>query len=370
MKNMTLCFTSPRGNNYVGGVMTLINGYLSHSQEFSNRGIILDLFDYHMGSFAEKLPQKVSNLLYIPAQRRAFDKYIRRNDTDIISIHTSREFLFLKDVYLAKNISEHHNKKVYLTVHVGDIDTVFNRIESWRKKLIDVLNGYVDKVIFLSNEIKDQFIQAGLDSQKCVALYNYFDFGGYRFEEKKQREELRLLFVGAIHREKGIMELLRSVEKVIRPGYPVYLDVCGQITDQSIAEEFSSIIKRTNGHIIQHGYVKGKEKADIYNAADVLVLPSYHEGMPLVILEALGAGCGIISTKVGTTPEILNDENAIWVDVGDEAGLLKAIMKVYTDREMLADMGSKNKVRSRDFTVEAHIASYCEIVNGSGTRES
>lgn len=370
MKKMTLCYRSPSGSNYIGGVMTLINGYLSHSQEFSNHGIAIDAFDYHMGSFVEKLPQKVSNLLYIPAQRRAFDKYIRKNDTDIISIHTSREFLFLKDVYLAKHISSHHNKKVYLTVHVGDIDTVFNRIESCRKKLIDVLNGYIDKVIFLSNEIKDQFIQAGLSSQKCVVLYNYFDFDGYKFDEKKQREELRLLFVGAIHREKGIMELLRSVEKVIRQGCSVSLDICGQVTDQSIAEEFNSIIERSNGRIVQHGYVRGQEKAETYNAAGVLVLPSYHEGMPLVILEALGAGCGIISTKVGTTPEILNDENAIWVDVGDEAGLLKAIMKVYTDREMLADMGSKNKVRSRDFTIEAHIADYCEIVNGSDTRES
>lgn len=116
--------------------------------------------------------------------------------------------------------------------------------------------------------------------------------------------------------------------------------------------------------------MRGKEKAEIYNAADVLVLPSYHEGMPLVILEALGAGCGIISTKVGTTPEILNDENAVWVDVGDEAGLLEAIMKLYKNREMLTAMCNKNKVRSRDFTVEANIASYCEIVNESDTRES
>ena len=98
MRHMLLCFRSPNKDNYVGGVMTLINSYISHKEMFEKNRVEIDIFDYHVGGVVERLPQKISNLLYIPLQRKAFSKYVRNNKTDIVSIHTSREFLFLKDV--------------------------------------------------------------------------------------------------------------------------------------------------------------------------------------------------------------------------------------------------------------------------------
>lgn len=313
---MVLCFRSPDENNYIGGVMTLINSYLSHEDLFEQCGIEVVKFDYHIGGFIERLPQKIVNLLYIPLQQYAFSKYVRKNETDIVSIHTSREFLFLKDVYLARYISKHLKKKVVLTVHVGDVNTVFHRISRWRDKLIHIINRDVDKIVFLSNEIKSQFIKLGMNPEKGEVLYNFYDFGGYHFEENTVVDELRLLYVGAIHREKGIIELLHAVKKIKEKGYKIHLDICGQITDHSIKDEFDQALEELSDIIISNGYVRGENKARLYDQADVLVLPSYHEGMPLVILEALGSGCAIISTQVGATPEILSDENAVWIDIG------------------------------------------------------
>lgn len=368
MRRMLLCFRSPNKNNYVGGVMTLINSYISHKEMFEKNRVELDIFDYHIGGFVEGLPQKISNLLYIPLQRKAFSEYARNNETDIVSIHTSREFLFLKDVYLARYISKKFKKKVLLTVHVGDINTVFNRIGFWQNRLIHIINCDVDKVVFLSNEIKSQFIKLGMKPEKGEVLYNFYDFGGYRFKEKAWSDKLKLLYVGAIHREKGILELLHAVKKVSQIGYNIDLDICGQITDVSIQDEFNQMIDDQPNIFHLHGYVSGSVKATLYDQANVLILPSYHEGMPLVILEALGSGCAIISTRVGTTPEILSEENAIWVDIGSEEEIVAAIIKLYTDRAMMEKMSRNNIEKSTDYSITEHIAKYCDIINVCCTR--
>lgn len=363
MRHMLLCFRSPNKDNYVGGVMTLINSYISHKEMFEKNRVEIDIFDYHVGGVVERLPQKISNLLYIPLQRKAFSKYVRNNKTDIVSIHTSREFLFLKDVYLARYISKKFKKKVLLTVHVGDVNTVFNRIGFWQDRLIQIINSDVDKVILLSNEIKSQFIKLGMKPEKCEVLYNFYDFGGYRFEEKTQSDELKLLYVGAIHREKGILELLHAVKKVSQKGYNIHLDICGQVTDFSIQDEFNHILNEQPAVFHLHGYVSGEVKAALYDQASALVLPSYHEGMPLVILEALGSGCAIISTRVGTTPEVLSEENAIWVNIGSEDEIVTAIIRLITDRAMMKKMSRKNIEKSSDYSITEHIAKYCKIVN-------
>ncbi len=343
----------------------MMNAYITHKQIFNKYGIDLAVFDYHIDSITAKLPQKIANFIYIPFQQLAFSKFAKQHEIDIVSIHTSREFLFFKDVYLAKYISTHCKKKVTLTIHVGDTDTVFNRINCWRDRLIRMLNIYVEKVIFLSNKMRDQFVQLGLDPDKSTVLYNFHDFCGYDFKENLSGEQLKLLYVGAIHREKGVLELMHSIETLAGRGYNIHLDLCGQITDNTIENEVNRILVEVPNVISFHGYVCGKQKAELYNQADILVLPSYHEGMPLVVLEALRSGCAIISTRVGAIPEILSDDNAIWVDVGSEGSIVDAIVQLYEDRYLLEMMRHHNIEKSEEYTIGEHISNFCRILNNS-----
>lgn len=79
----------------------------------------------------------------------------------------------------------------------------------------------------------------------------------------------------------------------------VHLDICGIVKDASVKEEFERMVAELQGCLDMRGLVKGAEKTAFYEKADVLVFPSYHEGLPMVLLEALKTKCAIISTKVG-----------------------------------------------------------------------
>ena len=359
MKKVLLVFTKTEGA-YVGGVLSIINHYLANEQVFGAQGYGIEHYNYQprRQKLFRKLPNKIKNVVYGMLQCGALSRKLKSSPADVVHIHTSREFLFLKDMVVARHIARKNHAKVAMTIHVGAYETVFKWIrfaEAWCMK---ALNRYVDKVVFLSDVMKREFEEKGLEKSRTELIYNFHNLPVAKAGDR-QDEGLRLLFVGAIHREKGILELLRALESIDDPS--VTLDVCGMLTDQSIKEEFETLVARLGSRVKLNGYVSGDAKAAVFQKADVLILPSYHEGFPLVILEGLAAGCALISTKVGSTPEVLGDENVQWVEIGSDADIVQAIRQYRNDPQRLKDTQDANLKLAEAFTLQANVEITCRM---------
>jgi glycosyltransferase involved in cell wall biosynthesis len=91
------------------------------------------------------------------------------------------------------------------------------------------------------------------------------------------------------------------------------------------------------------GYLHGDEKLEIFFESDIFILPSYGEGLPITILEAMAAGLPIIATSVGAIPEIIEDgKNGFLTEAGDYVGLAKKILKLARDMKLRQEMGKNN----------------------------
>lgn len=358
MKRTLQIFTFQNG--YMGGVATMVKSYLDGVTLFNKNGYIIN--DLNISPSISTGITKIDNVIYIFTQRYKIRKYLKNNIYDIIHIHTSREFLFLKDLLLAKMIKRLFQIPVVITIHVGDVKTVYNRINWFEKYSINILNNYVDKTIFLSEVMRNNFLEMKLLPSKTTVLYNFHNFTPIDNIPKNNKEEdlqLKLLYVGAIHREKGIIELLSALSKL--PDLNYHLNICGELTDPTIKEDIHHY-KNSLGHKVSFlGYVSGGKKTQIFESADILILPSYHEGLPLVIMEALGAGCAIITTKVGAIPEILSENNCFWIDIASKDSIVEILSNISPERIDL--MKKKNKDLGNIFTLSKHIKSLCEIYN-------
>lgn len=357
MTKVFLCYREQHNNSNIGGVVSIMRSYLSHAELFEHSGFALDSFCYQPEEKWEHVNSKAANVAYIFQQRQALKKLLRKENDCILNIHTSREFLFLKDVLLA-GLAKGYGVPVVLTIHVGNIFTVFNRIYQLQNSLIRLMNKYIDKSVFLTEEIRKQFVEKGLAYEKTEVLYNFHDLKEIK-AGKARTNQLHLMYMGAIHREKGILELLSALEKLDDLDY--HIDICGKLTDQSIKETFENKIHVLGNRAELHGYVTGDLKTQLLERADIFILPSYHEGMPLVILEALASGCAIISTPVGGTPEILNDENVKWAAVQSAEDIEKAIKALAADPELLSKMQLANRTLGGSFSIEKNISSLCAI---------
>jgi glycosyltransferase involved in cell wall biosynthesis len=152
-----------------------------------------------------------------------------------------------------------------------------------------------------------------------------------------QDEVVRLIFVGRFVRSKGPTELLHALAQLMlaRPALHVQLDMIGSLTfsDQQILAEIGDAIAALHLRfgarlkIVLQGNAPEQEKNQRLADADIMVLPSYHEGFCVPILEALASGCQIVSYDNSNIPSIAGDFGHL-VATGDTAALAAAVLEV------------------------------------------
>lgn len=161
-------------------------------------------------------------------------------------------------------------------------------------------------------------------------------------EELRRREdrEPTLLFLGEIARHKGVFELVEAFDGVTGafPGLQLVFAGTG-----AAMEEIRQLAAqpRFGGRIACTGWVEVKAKRAELARATIFVLPSYVEGMPMALLEAMSWGLPVIATGVGGVPEMITHEvNGLLIEPGDIAGLAAAIDRLMSDAGLRARLGN------------------------------
>jgi len=347
-------FTFPKAGGYMGGVATMVSAYISGVDPFAMCGYTTELFD---PEFTDSKFRLLSKFRYFFFQRRKLKEQLFKEDYQVVHIHTSCRFLFFKDVLLAKYINTKFCLPVVMTIHVGAKETVFRKFEWFEAFAIRILNSHVSAVVFLADQMKEDFIRSGLEESRAHLLYNFHQIEcGF---DKSNNNIAQLLFVGAIHREKGIIELLTALSEMTTIDF--HLNVCGLVTDRSIEKDLEKLAGKLQNKVSFLGYVSGIEKDTLYKRSDILILPSYHEGLPLVIMEALGAGCAIVSTKVGAIPEVLGKQNVCWVEIQSSDDVRRELESLLSSPELLTKMQYDNYELGKAYSFSTHVKKLCSI---------
>lgn len=124
-----------------------------------------------------------------------------------------------------------------------------------------------------------------------------------------------LTFIGRLMPGKGVSDLLQSIAKL--PHLPFHLCIVGDGPERSILEKIIRE-KHLENKVTMFGQLSHKRSLAIMKASDIIILPSYTEGFPSVLLEAAIAGRAILATNVGGTSEIVRSgSSGLLYDAGD-----------------------------------------------------
>lgn len=171
-----------------------------------------------------------------------------------------------------------------------------------------------------------------------------------------------VLGAGRFSPEKGFGVLVESAECICRenPTAGVILFGDGPLRD-SLASRVAEL--GLSGRVLLPGFRTDLDS--LIGAADVVVLPSYTEGLPNVALEASAAGVAIVATAVGGTPEAVADGvNGILVPPGEPSSLASAVVALLRDPTLRARFGVAGRARMRDrFTFQAQADGYMRLLN-------
>jgi glycosyltransferase involved in cell wall biosynthesis len=111
------------------------------------------------------------------------------------------------------------------------------------------------------------------------------------------------------------------------------------------------------------GHLSGSELSHEYRVATIFVLPSWSEGFPTVLAEAMDAGLPIVTTRIhGAADHLIAGENALFVERRDVNGLASALIMLLEDRDLRARMASANRERIRIFEPRVVAAEYLHVL--------
>jgi glycosyltransferase involved in cell wall biosynthesis len=194
--------------------------------------------------------------------------------------------------------------------------------------------------------MKKKLVTLGIPKNKVLYLPN--SINAHLFVPKKQKQDNMLLFVGRISAGKGLHILVKSLQYLKENIRLVVIGPCGW--DKNYYQGMLELIERENrkrGHkIIYLGAKEPLELIEWYQKASLFILPSFNEGFPVTILEALACKTPVIATPVGGIPEIIkNHETGILVPQHDPKTLAKAIQYLLENKDIRLKMGHEGRKR-------------------------
>ena len=176
-------------------------------------------------------------------------------------------------------------------------------------------------------------------------------------------DELRLLFVGRLAPVKGLRVLFEAVE-LLAPDMPnLRLILVGDGPDRARLEAAANPL----GDQVQFlGYKSQAEVAGLMKAADIFVLPSFAEGVPVVLMEALASHLAVIATRVAGVSELVEDgTSGLVVPPGHVEALMEAICMLAADPDRRATMAAAGHAKVlEDFDIRIEAARLLTLITG------
>ncbi len=182
---------------------------------------------------------------------------------------------------------------------------------------------------------------------------------------------LRLVAVGRFVEQKGQMVLIQAMKRIAAERPDVHLTLIG---DGEMRPQLEREIGRfgLDPHITMTGWLDEAGVRAELAGSHVLVMPSFAEGLPMVVMEAMAAARPVLATYVAGTPElVLEDETGWLIPAGDEDALAEAVLKIAgLPQEKLAHMGDLGRQRvlerHNSDTEAAKLAAWFNEASGRG----
>lgn len=224
---------------------------------------------------------------------------------------------------------------------------------SWKK---------VDKIIAISKEIYSDLVNCGVNKKKIIYIPNSVDTEYYTpFISKTWGFPINVLFVGRLSEQKGANILLHAMKQVVGKGFnDLSLTIAG---DGPLREELEEMVNdlAITKYVRFVGSIN--DVIHYYHDSHILVIPSYWEGLPLVLLEGMACGLAIVASNLGGNREGIEDGiNGLLFAPGKEKELSSKIIYFLENPETAKEMGRISREKAvAHFALEKNIHKYVEL---------
>jgi len=280
----------------------------------------------------------------------------------IAHIHTCSGLSFLLDGILIV-LAKLKGCPAVLHIHGGRFDQFLDGLSGRGLFVARWIAKRATKIVVLSEQWQEK-LSTRLNVFDLVVIENGVPVPENCKNYDGDKKNITVFFLGSLSKQKGVFDLLDAIQGT---DAKVNLVIAGNEGSLGIGESIHQKISNygLNARVQCVGSVVGEEKRRYFQLADIFVLPSYIEGLPISLLEAMCFGLPVITTPVGGIPSVvLHDETGLLVQPGDVQGLRDAIKTLSDDATQRQRLGvAARKLCIKNYGIETVVRQYLKLYN-------
>lgn len=324
-----------------GGIASVICGY--ESAGLLKKWPIVYLNSHVEGTKGKKLLAAFKAL-------RIFVGLLILRRAKVLHIHVARDVSFWrKSIFIL--LAYAGKCPVFVHLHSGGFsDFYWEKCGATEKKIVKFILDRADRIVVLSSQWWPLLEKITLN-KRIVKIPNFI-LEAQGELSSCEREKSSALFLGRLSEEKGFFDLLEATALVKRyiPNFKLRCGGEGDVND--VMSRIKKLGIDRNVELL--GWVDEEERMKLLECSTIFVLPSYVEGMPMAVIEAMSMGIPVVASNVGGVPDVIeNGKEGILVGAGDVNAIAKALVGLLEDASERAGfaLAGKRKV-DQQFTAE------------------
>lgn len=261
----------------------------------------------------------------------------------VVHIHFSSRGSTLRKLILA-SMTLRARTPLILHAHGSVFDSFFDNLPHFAQRIVRRTFSRADRFVVLSSQWKQYYVERfGLPEQRAVVLCNPAALPA-TIPDRSARARVQFLFLGRIGQRKGAFDLVRAfaaLPEALRSRARLVLAGDGDVA--ALRSQAAPLGERVQ----VYSWIDSKQRDALLAESDVFVLPSYNEGVPMALLEAMASGLPVVTTPVGGIPDAVSDGvDGVMVMPGDTQQLVEALQRLIENESLRLTLGRNARARA------------------------
>ena len=284
---------------------------------------------------------------FINSYRKIMNEF-KYNKPDVVHIHMSYKGSFIRK-YKVHILCKKYGVPDIIHLHGSEFKKWYDKSGNKKKNQIRTLMKECSTFIVLG-EKWNKAVKKIEPQTKTLVVTNTVKIPKTTVQWS---DSFKVLFMGVLIQRKGVADLLNAVGILKNDGKMnnVKFVIAGSGSEAQKLKNLCTELK-INDNVEFVGWTSGQKKTELFESCQMLALPSYNEGLPIAILEAISYGMPIVATDVGDiSSAVRNGENGFLIHPGDVVKLATNINKIYTNKMLYESMNlSSRKLAEENFS--------------------
>lgn len=328
-----------------GGISSVIEQLLSY--DWKDEGVELSFIPTYIGTNA------VKKILFFLKSYIKIRKKVRGKDIDVVYMHMSYRGSFFRK-FLIHKLCRKCNIKDVVHLHGSEFEKWYysssDRIQNKVKHLLREVSSFI-----VLGRNWENVIKRIEPTCKTIVVGNAVHIPSE--VAQWSNNPFKILFLGVLIKRKGVEDLIKAAalikERDIHTKYHFIIAGTGE-EESNLKKEVEDF--GLNDCVEFIGWVRNEDKESLLKSSQLFVLPSYNEGLPVAILEAISYGLPVVSTNVGDiSSAVIDKANGYLIEPGDVDELCNKIVTIANDKHLFSNMSVESrKLAANNFSDELY----------------